>query len=129
LTFAITDFLSAGILKPFIARLRPCHDMNLGFTLNNIAGCGGVFGMPSSHASNHFGLATFWYIVIAHTLEMKWVWLFVWAFAICYAQVYVGVHFPTDVLAGALVGTLVGFGTGTLYKRRVSDTLNSIESA
>lgn len=68
LTFAITDFTSAGILKPLIGRIQPCHDSELGFSLNSIIGCGGKFSMPSSHAANHFGLAAFWFNVIAYCL-------------------------------------------------------------
>jgi membrane-associated phospholipid phosphatase len=116
-TFAITDFTSASIIKPFIGRLRPCQDPTLNFTLNNIAGCGGIFGMPSSHASNHFGLATFWFMVIKHIINQKWSWLWAWAFIICYAQVYVGVHFPGDVIVGGLLGIATGYVTFYLFRR------------
>jgi hypothetical protein len=37
LTFTITDFVSASILKPFIGRLRPCQDPAIKFEINNIA--------------------------------------------------------------------------------------------
>lgn len=124
LTFAITDYTSASILKPLIGRLRPCQDPTLLFQLKSITACGGLFSMPSSHAANHFGLATFWYMVIKETLHLKWTWLFVWAFVICYAQVYVGVHYPLDVVAGAALGLFIGAITGTLYKRRISLTLS-----
>lgn len=107
-TFAFTDFTSASVLKPLIGRLRPCHDPSLPFSVNSIASCGGLFSMPSSHASNHFGLATFWFYVIKETLNRKWYWLWLWAFVICYSQVYVGVHYPGDILMGALLGMLIG---------------------
>jgi undecaprenyl-diphosphatase len=112
-TFAFTDFTSASILKPLIGRLRPCHDPSLHFSINNIAGCGGVFSMPSSHASNHFGLATFWFFVVKETLDRKWYWLWLWAFIIGYSQIYVGVHYPGDIITGALLGT--GIGAFTFY--------------
>ena len=119
-TFALTDFTSASIIKPLVGRLRPCHDESLGFAINNLPGCGGIFGMPSSHASNHFGLAMFWFTVIHKTLDQKWFWLFLWAFSICYAQVYVGVHFPGDVLVGGLLGTFVGFLTSKIFVKRMA---------
>src|SRR4051812_7086054 len=119
-TFALTDYTSASIIKPLVGRLRPCQDPTLKFAINNIAGCGGIFGMPSSHASNHFGLATFWFLVIKHTVERKWFWLWAWAFIICYAQVYVGVHFPGDVLVGAILGILVGNLTFYLFRMRAA---------
>lgn len=115
LTFAISDFTSATIVKPFIGRLRPCRDPTLTFQLNNIAGCGGMYSMPSSHATNHFGLATFWFLIIRRTLNKMWYWLFIWAFIICYAQVYVGVHFPGDVIIGGLLGTGVAYFTYYLF--------------
>jgi membrane-associated phospholipid phosphatase len=118
-TFALTDFASASIIKPLVGRLRPCHDPTLNFAINNLAGCGGIYGMPSTHASNHFGLATFWFTVIKHTLEQKWYWLWAWAFMICYAQIYVGVHFPGDVTAGALLGLAVGYLTSAVFVKRM----------
>ncbi len=120
LTFTFTDFISASILKPFIGRLRPCHDSTLPFAVNSLAGCGGIFGMPSTHASNHFGLATFWFLVIKQTFSQKWYWLWAWAFIICYSQVYVGVHFPGDVIVGALLGTVIALYTFSLFKRWTS---------
>lgn len=107
-TFTFTDFTSASILKPLIGRLRPCHDPSLPFSVNNIAGCGGLFSMPSSHAANHFGLATFWFHVIKETLNRKWYWLWLWAFIICYSQIYAGVHYPGDIATGALLGVGIG---------------------
>ncbi|HSU49537.1 MAG TPA: phosphatase PAP2 family protein [Segetibacter sp.] len=118
-TFAITDFTSASLIKPFIGRLRPCQDPTLPFAINNIAGCGGIFGMPSSHAANHFGLASFWFMVIKKTVNQKWFWLWAWAFIICYAQVYVGVHYPGDVLVGALLGTATGYFFSLVFVRRM----------
>jgi membrane-associated phospholipid phosphatase len=118
-TFAFTDFTSASIIKPLVGRLRPCHDPSILFPINNLTGCGGIFGMPSTHATNHFGLATFWFMVIKHTVNQKWFWLWVWAFIICYAQVYVGVHFPGDVFIGALLGTAIGLLTSNVFVRRM----------
>jgi undecaprenyl-diphosphatase len=126
-TFAITDFASASIIKPLFGRLRPCQDITLPFTINNLAGCGGIFGMPSSHAANHFGLATFWFMVIKNTVNQKWLWLWVWAFLVCYAQVYVGVHFPGDVTVGALLGIATGYLTSFLFKKRMAQ-IDSIKA-
>jgi membrane-associated phospholipid phosphatase len=126
-TFALTDFTSASLIKPFVQRLRPCQDPTLGFNINNLAGCGGIFGMPSSHASNHFGLATFWFMVIKDTVNQKWFWLWAWAFIICYAQVYVGVHFPGDVIVGAVLGTSIGYLTSYVFRKRMAQ-IDSIKA-
>ncbi|MEX6690122.1 phosphatase PAP2 family protein [Danxiaibacter flavus] len=107
-TFAITDVTSASILKPMLARLRPCQEAGPDFSVNALVGCGGLFGMPSSHASNHFGLATFWFIAASCYLKQKWYWVWLWAVAVCYAQVYVGKHYPGDIIAGAILGIIGG---------------------
>jgi undecaprenyl-diphosphatase len=115
ITFAITDSLTAQVLKPLFARPRPCHDPEMQFFLRELIDCGGAYGMPSNHAANHFALATFWYFAIRASSGREWPWLWLWAAIICYAQVYVGKHYPFDVLAGAIVGTLTGWGMSRLF--------------
>ncbi|MEP7257286.1 MAG: phosphatase PAP2 family protein [Flavitalea sp.] len=107
-TFAITDFTCASLLKPLFARPRPCYDPELMPVLRSLVGCAGRYGMPSNHASNHFGLAAFWFIAIKNISGRKWSWLWIWAALVCYAQVYVGKHYPFDVTVGAILGITVG---------------------
>lgn len=115
-TFAFCDFVSAGLLKPLVGRLRPCYDVNMAATVRELVGCGGRFSFPSSHAANHFGLAAFWFFAIRHVTGKRWYWLWFWAALICFAQVYVGKHFPMDVISGALLGILVGLTSATIFK-------------
>jgi membrane-associated phospholipid phosphatase len=110
-TFALTDTVTAQLLKPLFSRLRPCHDPELRSLIRGLADCGGMYSLPSNHAANHFGLAAFWYFSIRQMTGRKWVWLWFWAAAICYAQVYVGKHYPFDMLAGGGFGMLTGWGT------------------
>ncbi len=114
--FAITDYSSASILKPLFGRLRPCFDPELDHVIRGVVTCGGRYGMPSTHASNHFGLASFWFFTIQLIAKRNWNWLWIWAFLIGYAQVYVGKHYPGDILVGALLGTLVGFLFSILFR-------------
>ena len=116
-TFAITDWVSASVLKPYFQRLRPCHDPVLQAGLRDLVGCGGQYGMPSSHASNHFGMAAFWYFAVLALSGRRWWWLWLWAFLICYAQVYVGKHFPGDVLVGGVFGIGVGALMALFFRR------------
>jgi undecaprenyl-diphosphatase len=116
-TLLITDFTSSFVFKPFIGRLRPCYDTSLNFTVHHVIDCGGKFSMPSNHAFNHFGLSTFWFLVIKNTTNQRWYWLWFWAFLIGFAQVYVGVHFPGDIIAGALFGILTGSFTYYIFTR------------
>jgi undecaprenyl-diphosphatase len=115
LTFAVTDTVTAQLLKPLFGRLRPCHDPELQPFLRGLVDCGGLYSMPSNHAANHFGLAAFWYFTIREMNGKRWNGLWIWAAAICYAQVYVGKHYPFDILAGAVTGFLTGLGTFRLF--------------
>jgi len=130
LTFAITDSLTAQIMKPFFGRLRPCHDPEMAQTIRMVIDCGGLYSMPSSHAANHFGLATFWYFAIRTMMGITeprevllqaksgikwWRGLFWWAGAVCYAQIYVGKHYPFDILMGACTGLLAGYGLSRIF--------------
>lgn len=108
LTFIITDNISAQILKPLFARPRPCYDAQLHSFIRSLVDCGGLYSFPSSHATNHFGLAAFWYWSVKQITNKKWTWLWLWAFAISYAQIYVGKHYPFDIVAGAAIGTIIG---------------------
>jgi membrane-associated phospholipid phosphatase len=125
LVFAITDHVSASVMKPMFVRLRPCFDPELQSIIRDLVGCGGRYGMPSTHASNHFGLASFWFFTINFMANRKWYWLWIWAFAIGYAQVYVGKHFPGDILAGALLGTFVGWWAAILFRWLLKDRRKS----
>ena len=118
-TAALTDVLSSHIIKNHIFRLRPCHDNNLIGTIRILVSyCPQSSSFTSSHAANHFGLATFASITL-YPYAGKWIFLtFMWAFLIIYAQVYVGVHYPIDVLGGALVGVMAGLLTSTIYQRK-----------
>ncbi len=106
-TFALTDHISAAVLKPWFGRIRPCYNEEFDGLIRNLVGCGGQYSMPSTHATNHFGLATFWFLSISYMRGNKWYWLWIWAFAIGYAQVYVGKHYPFDIVAGAILGIFI----------------------
>ena len=124
LTFAITDFTSGTVLKYHFERLRPCYDEDLTTVIRGIIGCGGKYSFPSSHAANHFGLATFWYFTIWHVKQQKWHWLWFWAFAIGLAQVYVGKHFPLDIVGGAVLGIFSGLIVFKLFEAWVKRDYN-----
>ncbi len=119
LSFALADYISASVIKPYVGRLRPCNTPELQRYIHLLVECGAGKSFPSSHASNHFAFATF----IAATLGRAYPgirkWVFLWASLVAYSQVYVGVHFPMDVLCGAGLGILIGKVTSRIYNRRV----------
>jgi membrane-associated phospholipid phosphatase len=117
-TAALTDILSSHIIKNLVFRLRPCRDPDMIGHIRVLASyCPGSSSFTSSHAANHFGMATFASITLL-PYAGKWIYLaYLWAFSIIYAQLYVGVHYPIDVLGGALVGVMAGVLTASIYKR------------
>jgi membrane-associated phospholipid phosphatase len=127
-TFALCDSISAAFLKPLLGRVRPCHDPEVQAFVRNLLDCGGIYSFPSSHAANHFGLATFWFIFFQKINHSKWSWLFVWAAIIGYAQVYVGKHYPLDIVAGAMLGLLLGLGIGRIFQWTLKIDFNTRKS-
>jgi len=116
-TFAISDQVSAHLLKPIFHRVRPCNNPYLASIIHNIVPCGSGYSFPSSHASNHFSMAVFSALTLSR--HAKWIWpvAITWAAMVSFAQVYVGVHFPLDVTCGAILGSMVGLLTGKLFNR------------
>jgi len=109
LTIVISDQCSASLLKPFFARYRPCYDEYL-LSIHSVHLVGehiGIYGFPSSHASNTFAFATlFWRIF--HTHYPHTYLFFIWSTIISYGRIYGGMHYPLDVMVGAILGTGIG---------------------
>ena len=119
-TVALTDQVSAHLIKPLVSRARPCYDPLLADHIRLLMQyCSSSRGFPSSHATNHFGIAYFIYRTMKPHFG-KWCFLFfVWAATISYGQLYIGVHYPSDVICGALLGTGIGYITGTIFNKRI----------
>ncbi len=116
LVIALADQVAAGLIKPWVGRLRPCATESLAGEVRVLVGCGGRLSFPSNHATNHFAVAT----VLSLTFVRKWYWQtawFLWAFSISLAQVYVGKHFPADILAGGLLGSAIALAGVVIYRR------------
>jgi membrane-associated phospholipid phosphatase len=118
-TVALSDMTGTYVFKKGFERLRPCNDpdffMQVRLLLNR---CGGGYSFVSNHATNHFGMAVFFFITFRHQFR-AWAWIgLCWAALIAYSQVYVGLHYPLDVIGGALLGTAFGISTGTFFNKR-----------
>jgi len=121
-----TDVVSARVLKPNVARLRPSHESALVDQVHLVEERpgewyrGGKYSFVSSHAANHMGLA----VLFGGLLGGAWFWgLLGWALLIGYSRIHLGVHYPGDVLGGFVVGWGIGALTLTLA-RRWTDVLN-----
>ncbi|MFQ5499115.1 MAG: phosphatase PAP2 family protein [Candidatus Zixiibacteriota bacterium] len=108
LTLLLTDQLSAHLLKPLIARIRPCHTIA---DIHLLVGCGSGYSMPSAHAANAFGQAALFGIANKRTLK----YLLSVAALISLSRIFVGVHYPFDIVAGAAIGVFVGVITYCLF--------------
>jgi len=104
---ALSDQLSSGLLKPLVCRPRPSHVLE-GVRL--LAGRGGRYGFPSSHAANVFSA---WIVLALRHPRLKYA-LAVIPLGVAYSRVYMGVHYPLDVIGGALLGLGVGLGLAAL---------------
>ncbi len=116
---ALADSLSSHVIKELLYRPRPCRDEIMAHKIRFLAKTCGLNGsFTSSHATNHFAIATFLY----HTLKRStslWGVGFFWAGIISYAQVYVGVHYPLDVIGGAILGSVLGYFTASLFNNQI----------
>jgi undecaprenyl-diphosphatase len=117
---ALSDLVSSQLIKTHIMRIRPCQDETIApqirFFINY---CPHSSSFTSSHATNHFAQAMFFFLTLRPVMG-KWATVFfVWAFIIAYTQVYVGVHYPFDVFCGALLGCGIGFFIAKLFHKRI----------
>jgi len=114
---ALSDLISAHLIKLLVQRLRPCNDRTMDKFITDRVACGNGYSFVSSHASNHFAIAGFLMVIFGN--KFRWVipLTFFWALLICFAQVYVGVHYPIDVTAGAILGWCLGTGVAKIAVR------------
>jgi undecaprenyl-diphosphatase len=120
ISFALCDYISAGIIKEAVMRLRPCNDPINSLHMRLLVECGSGYSFPSSHATNHFGMSFFLYFTLGSFY--KWIKpiVILWAFLVAYAQVYVGVHYPLDVCTGAILGSIIGYFMAKIFNKFIS---------
>lgn len=91
-----------AVLKPLIARVRPC-DVNTAVAL--LVPHPADWAFPSGHAAAAFAATG---SLTASGSRWRYPAFFL-AVLTCFARLYLYVHWPSDVLAGAVLGTVIGF--------------------
>lgn len=115
---SLTDMISSRVFKEFFERIRPCNEPDLAGQVRLLVNCSGSYSFTSSHATNHFGMAAFFFFTFRHFLK-TWAWIpFIWAFFVSYAQVYVGIHYPFDILGGAILGITIAAILARIFIKR-----------
>lgn len=115
LSVGFSDIMSSHLVKKTIKRERPCQSQDLKFDVQLLVRCGSGYSFTSSHATNHFSIATILFFTLGGIIN-RWRWLlFLWAALISFAQVYVGVHYPLDILAGGIIGFCLGAVMAEVY--------------
>ena len=117
ITVSISDFTSAGLIKPTVERLRPCNDIGENPNVISRVNCGGGYSFPSSHASNHFALGVYFFLIFFSLSKVVSYSFLIWAGLISFAQIYVGVHYPIDILGGLILGSIIGFLEFKFFKQ------------
>lgn len=110
------------ILKPFVARIRPC-DIHTAVQL--LVPRPDDFSFPSGHTGASFAAASALYFSKS---KLRFPAL-VLAALIGFSRLYLYVHYPTDVLAGAVLGALLGWAGCTLVRFGVRRLYHSDHSA
>ena len=93
--------LCNGILKPLVARIRPC---DIDTTVQLLIARPTDFSFPSGHTASSFAAAS---ALFMQKSRFK-IPALVLAVLIAFSRLYLFVHFPSDIAAGALVGIMCG---------------------
>jgi undecaprenyl-diphosphatase len=106
----LSDFISSGIIKGLVCRLRPTHEPALEGLVHIVNGyTGGKYGFVSSHAANTMSVALLFSLIWRQKNNHGW-WLMLYVALNCHSRMYLGVHYPGDIIGGLALGSLVAVG-------------------
>lgn len=111
---AVTAGVTNLLVKPLIARPRPCMDSEIKYLVDVVNGIRLTdYSFFSAHAANTFGIAMFFSLLVRNLSLV--VTLLAWSMLNCYTRIYLGYHYPSDIFCGMLFGIMVGTFIYLLY--------------
>ena len=126
----ITEFVTEGLVKPAVGRLRPGSDPRWMYdwhVVDNLRGRD--FSFFSAHAANTMGITMFFCLLVRSRI-LSWM-MVIWSLVNCYTRLYLAMHYPSDILVGLAFGALAGMVAYLVYYlifRQVSAKQNYISS-
>lgn len=127
---ALADIMADLVMKPFVARWRPCNDPAFKDAVDVVGNMrGGDYGFFSAHAANTMSLAMFFSLLVRNK-TFSWM-MMGWSLLNCYTRMYLGLHYPGDILCGLLWGALIGSVVYFVYLKfyfKISPKLHYISS-
>lgn len=113
----LSDWISSGLLKPLVCRLRPTHEPAID-PVHLVNGyMGGLYGFCSSHAANTMACGLLFSLLYKNKIATAS--LMTWVALNCYSRMYLGVHYPSDILAGLVIGSLLALPVYWVLRRLV----------
>jgi len=122
LTAGSSDLISSRAVKNTIKRYRPCNTEYV-HVIERVH-CGVGYSFTSSHAANHFAVATFLVLTLGQRFRKIVPFCWSWAALVGFSQIYVGVHFPLDIVGGAILGIILGQIWAILFSRYYGNVLD-----
>lgn len=124
----VSDFVSSGIIKPWVCRLRPTHEPEIAGLIHLVNGyTGGLYGFVSSHAANTMACALLFALLYRN--KYATVGLMLWVALNCYSRMYLGVHYPADIIGGLAIGAMMATLTYGMVRRLVEHVDERSEGA
>lgn len=130
LCVVIADGMADFIVKPLVARPRPCNDVLLKYSVDVVGQMRSKdYSFFSAHAANTFSLAMFFGLLVRSRLLSTA--LTIWSLVNAYTRLYLGQHYVSDIVVGLLWGTVSALLSYLLYCKtfqKISTAKNYISS-